>query len=33
LSYARLFNCESQYYPFFLLAPNATRFAIYVAFL
>jgi len=33
LSYARLFNCESQYYPLFLPSPNATRLAIYVAFL
>ena len=33
LSYARLFSCETQYYPLFLLDPNATRLAIYVAFL
>jgi len=33
LSYARLFICDWQYYPLFLLAPNATQSAKYVAFL
>jgi len=32
LSYARLFNCECEYYPLFYSAPNATQLTVYVAF-